>query len=266
MATTLLAALMFAANFGWWLDRSVIDSHSFVESTEEALSEEISRIAVSHLIVDEMIGEFPLLIIVESNLVAMFSDLLSTDVFSTVTAWFAVDVHERIVTGDQSAVTISLVEYRDLVLAPFAAIAPGVVDLVPDDWFVSVEILEEGSLPDLSIYADWAAVASVLAILAALALAAAMLWLSERTDMAVVLIGIALSAAGVATAMLVPGARWLTLKDLDRVSAQVVVGNTYDAFTDQLFWSAGIMIVFGLAMVALGFAMSAGKAATDPAG
>lgn len=93
-----------------------------------------------------------------------------------------------------------------------------------------------------------------------------MLWLSERTDMAVVLIGIALSAAGVATAMLVPGARWLTLKDLDRVSAQVVVGNTYDAFTDQLFWSAGIMIVFGLAMVALGFAMSAGKAATDPAG
>jgi len=266
VATTILAALIYGATFGWWLDRSVIDSDSFVELAEESLGEEISRIAVSKLIVDEMVSEFPLLIIVESNLVAIFSDLLSTDAFSKVAAIVAVDVHERIVTGDQSAIVISLVEYRDLVLSPFEAIAPSVGDLIPDEWFVSVEILEEGALPDLSAYAAWTGVVSFLAILGALALAAAMLWFSKRTSAAVVLIGIALSAAGTATAVLVPGARWLTLKDVNRVSAQVVIGNTFDAFTYQLLWSAGIMIVLGLALVALGLAMRAADGATEPVG
>ena len=266
VATALLAALIYGANFGWWLDRSVMDSDSFVESTEEALGEEISRIAVSALIVDEMIGEFPLLIIVESNLVAMFSDLLATDAFAEVAAVVAADVHERIVTGDQSAIAINLVAYRDLVLAPLEAIAQSVAELVPDEWFVSVEILEAGALPDLSAYVDWTAVVRVLAALGAIALAAGMLWYSRRTSVAVLLIGAAFASAGLATAVLVPGARWLTLNGIDRVSVRVVIGNTYDAFTDHLLWSAGIMLVLGLGLMALGAAMRTGGEATEPAG
>lgn len=251
-ATALLAALIFGANFGWWLDRSVIDSDSFVESAVSSLGEESSRVAIGHLIVDEMVDEVPLLIIVESNLVALFSDLLSTGAFGELIRFVAVDVHERVVTGDADAVAISLVDYRDLILGPVVAIAPVVEDLVPESWFVSVEILEAGALPDLSAYAAWIGIVKVLATVGALAIAAGMLWLSQRTGDAVVRIGIASCAAGAATFALVPGARWLTLVDIDRLPVRVVIGNTFDAFTGQLMWSASIMIVLGIVLIVLG--------------
>jgi hypothetical protein len=266
-ATTLLAALIYGANFGWWLDGSVIDPDSFVESTVEALDEESSRTAVSQLIVDQMIDEFPLLIVLESNLVLLFSDLLSTDAFSGVVTIVAVDVHERIVTGNQEAIVVSLIEYRDLVLGPLEVVAPRLAELVPDQWFNSIEILEPGAVPDLSDSGKWIGIVKVLAALGALALMAAMLWLAQRRSLAVVLIGVAFSIAGVATVMLVPGARWLTLKDIDRVPVQVVIGNTYDAFTHQLLWSAGVLFILGVTLIVLGAALWIGGAddPTEPA-
>ncbi len=266
-ATTLLAALIYGANFGWWLDGSVIDSDSFVESTVEALDEESSRTAVSQLIVDQMIDEFPLLIVLESNLVVLFSDLLSTDAFSGVVTIVAVDVHERIVTGNQDAIVVSLIEYRDIILGPLEVVAPRLAELVPDQWFNSIEILEPGVVPDLSDSGKWIGIVKVLAALGALALMAAMLWLAQRRSLAVVLIGVAFSIAGVATVMLVPGARWLTLKDIDRVPVQVVIGNTYDAFTHQLLWSAGVLFILGVTLIVLGAALWIGGAddPTEPA-
>lgn len=264
ITTIVLAMLLFAGNFSLWLDSEVIDSDSFVESTVEALATESSRTAVSQLIVDQMVDEVPLLIILESNLTTMFSELLASSSLGEVITFVAVDVHGRIVTGNQDAVVISLTDYRDVVLGPLEAISPRLADLVPDEWFVSIEILGAGVLPDLSLYERWIGIAKVVAIGGALVLIVGMLWFVRRRGVAVVLIGAAFSLAGVASALLVPGARWLTLRDIDREAVQVVIGNTYVAFTGQLLWSVVVLFTIGVALVMLGVALWADEDATEP--
>lgn len=256
---SLLAALIYGATFAWWLDREVIDPNSFVESGEAALAQESSRIAVGQLIVDRLVDEYPLFVFLEANLTTLFSDLLATEALEDARTTVATEIHHRIVSGDQSAVVVDLDGYRALIIEPLEIVAPRLANLVPDDWFVAVEVLEAGVLPDLSSGAKWADEFKWLATVGAAVLMAVVLWGVRPLSTAILLIGASCSLAGLATALLVPGGRWLTLSDIDSESIQVVVANTYDAFTINLVWSAGILCVFGAALIVLGAALWAGE-------
>lgn len=95
-ATGLLALSLHVGAFAFLIEREVFTSENFVASTVAALGEESSRDAMGKLIVDQLIDEYPLLIILESNLVPMFSDLLGTPALREVIALVGIDIHERI--------------------------------------------------------------------------------------------------------------------------------------------------------------------------
>ncbi len=262
LLAALLGALVYVGNFAWWFEREVVRSENFVESTVTALGREESRQAMGRLIVNRLVDEFPLLIVVESNLVGMFSDLLATAALGDVVAFVGVDVHEAIVTGDQDAIAINLAAYRDVIMAPLDAIAPRLAALVTDDWFVSVEVLEAGALPDLSLYAQRAGAARFISVVGAAALTGFLLWFTKRRGMGSALVGIAFMLAGFASALLVPTGRWLTLREVDRQSMEVLVTNTYNEFTKSLLVSAVVLVLIGLAFVATGVAL---RSASSPA-
>ncbi len=254
-ATSLLAGIIFLGSFAWWLEAQVIDSENFVDSSVTALEEESSRNAMGQLIADQLIDEYPLFIILESNLVGMFADLLAVDALADVVRFVGVEVHERIVTGNQDAIVIDLLDYRDLILGPIEAIAPRLVELVPDEWFLSIEVLEAGALPDLSLYERWIDVLRFGAILGALLLTFLVLWLAKRRGMAVTLVGIAVLLAGLASALLVPGGRWLTLARFEDPSVETIVANTYNQFTGYLMVNAATLILVGVAVLAIGIVL-----------
>ena len=260
----MLGVLVYVANFAWWFEREIVDSENFVDSTVVALGREESRDAMGQLIVDRLVDEFPLLIVVESNLVGMFSDLLATPALSGVVTDVGADVHEAIVTGNQDAIEISLEDYRDVIVAPLEAISPQLAGLVPDGWFVSIEVLEAGALPDLSLYARWADLARFLSIIGAAALAASLLWFANRRSVGLMLVGAALIFAGAASAVLVPAGRVLTIGKVHTRSMETLVTITYNEFTESLLLSAVVLVLIGLALIAAGLAVSSASAPTEP--
>lgn len=255
LLAALLGLLIYLGNFAWWFEREVVHPESFVGSTAVALGTQDARDAMGQLIVDRLVSGYPLLIVVESNLVGMFSELLATPALGEVVTSVGVDVHKAIVTGDSDAIVINLEEYRDSILTPIEAISPQLAELVPQDWFVSIEVLEAGALPDLSLFAHWAGTARFVAIVGAVILTVLLLWFVERRDVGTALVGSALMFAGFASALLVPGGRWLAIRDVRRHSIEVLVTSTYNEFTKSLLLSAVVLSLVGLAFIASGTAL-----------
>lgn len=255
LLAALLGLLIYVGNFAWWFEREVVYPEHFVDSAVVALGQVDSRDAMGRLIVDRLVDGYPLLIVVEANLVGMFSDLLATPALSKVVTSVGVDVHKAIVTGSQDAIVINLKEYRDPILAPIEAIAPQLAELVTEEWFVSIEVLEIGALPDLSLYAHWTNTARFVAIVGAVVLTVFLLWFVKRRDLGTTLIGMALMFAGFASALLVPGGRWLVIRDVHRPSIEVLVTSTYNEFTKSLLLSAAVLSLVGFAFIATGIAL-----------
>lgn len=257
----LLAILIYLGNFAWWLDRQVIQSESFVDSAVEALDRESSRDAMGRLIVDRLVDEYPLLIILESNLVGLFSELLAAPALDEVLTFVAVEIHDRIVTGDDEEIVVDLLSYREAILGPVEAVAPRLAALVPDEWFTSVEVLEEAALPDVSRQARWVGPVKYLSLFGAVALALFILWFVKQRVRGVAMIGFAFVVAGFGTATIVPGGKALTLGQISGLSVEIIIGNTYDEFTNYLKASALTFALIGVALVAFGVARLAAQEA-----
>jgi hypothetical protein len=265
-ASVLVAALIYLGNFSWWLDTQILDADEFVDVTVTALSQESSREAMGELIADRLVDEFPLLIILESNLTGLFAELLATPELEEVLASIATEIHYRIVTGTDDPIVVDLVDYREVILGPIEAVAPRLAALVPDDWFTSVEVLGEGSLPDLSRQARWVGSVKFLSILGALVVALLLLQFVKRRGLGFSLIGMAFLLAGVATAALVPGGEILALAQAENRSVEVIISNTYDLFTTHLKVSSLVFALIGVALVATGIARWAVTDADRPTG
>ncbi len=255
IVAVLLGALIYLGNFSWWLDTQVLEPDEFTDATVTALSQETSREAMGQLIADRLVDEFPLLIVLESNLAGLFSELLASPALEEVLAFVAVEIHDRITTGSDEVIVVDLVGYREVILGPIEAVAPRLAALVPDEWFTSVEVLGENSLPDLSRQARWVGAAKFLSILGAVLLALLLLRLVEQRGGGIGLIGLAFLLAGFATAVLVPGARFLALAKAENRSVEAIVSSTYDQFTTHLKVSALVFTVIGVALVAIGVAL-----------
>jgi hypothetical protein len=263
LIAVLLSALIYLGNFSWWLDAQVIDPDAFGDETVTALNQESSRIAMGELIVDRLVDELPLLIVLKSNLASLFSELLASPALREVLVFVASEIHDRLVTGSDEAIVVDLGEYREAILGPIEAVAPRLVSLVPQDWFTTVVVLDEGSLPDLSRQARWAGTVKYLSIVGALALAVLLLRFVKRRGLGVALVGMAFLLAGFATAVLVPGAKAMALARAQNQSVETIISNTYDQFTGHLKVSALVFALVGAGLIAIGVARWADASTID---
>jgi hypothetical protein len=252
LLAVLLSALIYLGNFSWWLDTHVIEPDAFTDATVAALNQESSRDAMGELIVERLVDEFPLLIVLKANLASLFSELLASPALKEVLAFVAGEIHDRIITGSDEAIVVDLGDYRDAILGPIEAVAPRLVALVPLDWFTTVVVLDDGSLPDLSRQARWAGPVKYLSIIGALVLAFLLLRFVKRRGMGVGLVGMAFLLSGLATAVLVPGGKAMALARARSPSVETIIANTYDQFTGYLKISALVFALVGAGLIALG--------------
>jgi hypothetical protein len=266
LLAALLAMAVYVGNVAWWLDQAVAEQETFVDATIEALGQETSRDAMGQLIAQRLVDEYPLLVVVESNLTRLFSDLLATPSLSGVLTAVSIDIQQRLVTGDKDAIIVDLLDYRNEIMEPVEAVAPTLAELVPDEWFDSVEVLEEGVLPDVGFYARWSGRSRVVFAVAAGALMGVLLWFQRRRGMGSTLVGVAFVLASFATAIGVPGAKAVALWRIHSPPIEVILSNTYDQFTTHLKVSALVIGLIGVGFVALGVAIWAGGARDDSPG
>jgi hypothetical protein len=251
LAGGMLTIALYFANVAWWLETEVLDSESFVETTLVAMEDEATRDATAAIIVDRLSDEFPLLRLLDGALIALFSDLISRDVIEPLIVETSTDVHRRIIEGDQSELTIDLDPYRGLLLAPLESLSPQLAAAVPDDWFRSVEVLDEGTLPDLAIHTRRTRPAAIIATLVAMGLVAVILTTARRWFAAFTAIGMAFVLAGGFSALLVPGSRFTAAIFLNDGPSTVLLTGVFNAFTQPLMSrSLAILAVGGVFLVA----------------
>lgn len=245
LLAALLGVSIFAGNFSWWFQSQVADPEAFVASATVALSREESRDAIGELIAERLTAEVPILLIIESSLASLFSNLFATSSFGSVIGFVAEDVHGRIVTGDTGAVVVTIEQYRDDIMAPFEAIAPQLAALVPSSWFESVEILTAETLPDISRAAQ---VASPILFLAFLVAAMALVLLvrdKKGRNRATALVGGAFIFGGVMSGIFVPLGQRFGIGPTDSGQIDVLYLNIYNELTRSLWRSAAVLVLIG---------------------
>jgi hypothetical protein len=225
---------VYFANVGWWLETEILDSEHFVATTLEAMEDDATRDAAAAIVVDRLSDEFPLLRLLDSALDGLFSDLLGRDVIQPLIVATSADVHRRIIEGDQSALVIDLDPYRELLITPLASLSPELAARVPDDWFRTVEVFEEGTLPDLSAYARRTRTAAIVATLLAMGMVAVIVTVSERWFSAFMAVGSGFVLAGGSSALLVPGARTTAALFVEDEPSTVLLTGVFNAFTQPL--------------------------------
>ncbi len=251
----LLAVFIYLANVAWWVDSEIVQPDTFVASSVEALGQESSRDAMARLIVDRLVDEYPLLTILDSSLVSLFSDLLDSPALEDVLVLVSTDIHDRMMSGNQEAIVVDLLEYRDVILGPVEAAAPRLAALIPDSWFTSIVVLEAGALPDLSGMAQLTKPIMVVSWLGIVVLVVFMLWYLRRRGVGLIAVGASCGIAAVGTAILVPGGKVMTLMGVEQNALEVIVADTYDQFTYSLKLSALILSLLAIGISAVGYAL-----------
>ncbi len=243
---------LYVANVGWWLETEILDSDQFVATTLVAMEVDSTRDAAAEIIVDRLADEFPLLRLLDTALVSLFSDLLGSDTIRPLIVATATDAHRRLIEGDQSALVVDLDPYRGLLLAPLESLSPELASRVPDDWFRSVQVLEAGTLPDLSRYGERTEAAAVLAALVSVALIAIVFAATRRWFSGFMAVGTAFVLGGGISALLAPGARSTAGYFIEDEPSTVLVTGMFDVFTQSLTTRSLAILGAGALLFVLG--------------
>ncbi len=227
LSTVVLAVALLAANVTWWVDAEVLDNDAFVESAVVVLNQPTSRDAIATIVVDRLVEEVRVLVVVDEVLVSVFSRLLGTPQLQDLLVLVSQELHQRMVTGETGPIIVDLEPYHDVLLAPVDAVSPELAARVPDAWFRSVEVLEEGVVPDLSGTADKARTVGVAAVAIAVALIVLIVAVAQRWWVRLGAVGTSFFVAGGLSALAVPaGAGTVVAVNPDTPRA-VLVANLY---------------------------------------
>lgn len=265
LATVLLGLMLYLVNMGVWVNRNLIDTETFVETTVSSLQTESSRFAVAAIIVDELATDQPLVLLMQSPLVDLFAAILETPQFEVVLTNVSTLLHVRIVDGHGAAIESDLRSIEDLVRAPLRTIAPDLDALIPSNFFDSVTIIEADKIPDASPYVAVAQFATVTASLVALALVFMIVALSRPKRFSLIPIGIAIAVSALSTSWLVPGGRSLTIGFAEEPNVEVLIANLYDALAISLRSQSRFVAAAGIAMIMFGMVLHELKRRGEPA-
>ena len=255
-ATLLLALMLYVVNMGIWVNRNIIDTETFVETTVTSLRTESSRIAVAEIIVEELATDRPVVLLLQGPLIEVFAAILETAEFEVVLTNVGVLLHATIIDGDDGAIESDLTSIEDLVRAPLRSIAPDLDALLPTDFFDSVAIIDADELPDASPYVAVARFTTIAAVIVAIALGFLIVSLSRPRRFSLVLIGSAVTLAALSTSWLVPGGRNLSIGIADDPQVEILIGNLYDALAVSLRSQSRLVAAAGIAVIMVGIVVS----------
>ena len=252
LSVALLGVALYAASFSWWLEAEIVDSEAFVATTVEVLNQPDARDATAEIIVERLVEELPILGLLEGGLTKIFSDLLGTEELQGLLVLLGEELHGRMVTGDQSDFVLDLDPFRETLLTPLTALAPELVDLVPDSWFRSVSIVDGDVIPDIEPYVEVNRIVAVLAAGASILLILVTAMLARRWWTGLGLVGAAMTFAGGAAVLLVSAASSFVAGTISDESLKALTTSLYDGLTRSLVARSLLLVFAGLVLIGIG--------------
>jgi hypothetical protein len=248
----LIAVLAALANVALWFDRQMLDSEAFSEGVTEAMRTAETRDAIADVAVGKAIDAIPLIGFFEDPLRDLVVVVLDSPALEGTNEAVAGSIHRVLVTGEQSAITLSLIAVKDALLGPIGEAAPTLVDQIPDDFFDAVEIIEAGALPSLEFWANVGPWLGAFAAALAVFLAAVLLILSPYRAWSLVGIGMACFLAVLMSFAAIPIGRSMAEGMVSGELATVITTASYDVFARSLVTQTRILVILGVVLTAAG--------------
>jgi hypothetical protein len=248
----LIAVLTALANVALWFDRQMLDSEAFSEGVTEAMRTAETRDAIADVAVGKAIDAIPLIGFFEDPLRDLVVVVLDSPALEGTNGAVADSIHRVLVTGEQSAITLSLIAVKDALLGPIGEAAPTLVDQIPNDFFDAVEIIEAGALPSLEFWADVGPWLGAFAAALAVFLAAVLLTLSPYRAWSLVGIGMACFLAVLMSFAAIPIGRSMAEGMVSGELATVITTASYYVFARSLVTQTRILVILGVVLTAAG--------------
>ena len=249
LAATILAGSTFAAAVGLWVDAEVVDEDAFIASSLESFAVEGSYDAIGASMAAKVIDAYPSLGLLQATLETLFAALVATEPFEPLLVDVATQVYEVAVDGSGNPIVIDLAEYRDVVLASLAAIAPDLAARVPPGVFTSFELFTADELPDASFQIDAMTTVGWIAVVVAMAMVVLLVMFLRRGRLALGSIGTALLVGAGAVAVFIPLGRLAAGRTFTNEAYLVLSQNLYDTLVIPLWQRAWIVAGAGLVLV-----------------
>jgi len=260
----LVIALVYVANFGIWMNRSLVDADEFVDSAVVAFEMESSRAAISSLVVDRLVEDRPVVAIASPLLEDVVADLLDGDRLESALRAVGLGLHDVLFDGSQDGIVVDLSPVGESVLPSLERFFPAIAEEIPEVFFGEVVIVEPGTVPELSPYADAIRKLVWLSIVLSIVLMGVIVKVVQSKWKAIAAIGGAITIAGLLTVVLVNRARSLTISLPRNADVEVLIINLYDqtagALRTQGWWITGI----GLALLVIGFGLRDSRTEDSP--
>lgn len=251
IAVTIVIALLFAvlvavAAVAMWLGPYALAEDRFVAATEEALGSGESREILAARAVGAVVDEFPVLAVFQAPAVDVLVVAFDSAALDGIRTTAAQDIHDRIITGGDAPVLVSLSQVRDAVLDPIAAIVPGVADSIPDELLDGIEIIEDDALPSLRTAATVSPWLAATSLIIALGLAATLFVLSPNRPLTVAALGFGTTLAGILALAAVPAARSIARGWATSEFAETLTIDVYERLVGSLLVVAAVLVVAGI--------------------
>lgn len=252
LATMLLAVTAYAATFGLWAAAEVADEDSFVESAIASFDRPGSDDALGEVVAIKVVERFPALSLFGGTLSSLFSALVTTDAFLPARADVSRQVYATMFEDASRPVVIDLADYREEVLESVAAIAPNLVELIPDAAFGTFVIFEAHELPDVSRAAGSMATLGWGALIVSLLIVSLLVLVPRDPAVSLLAIGIALMVVAAALWAIVTIASGYVGDAAPSQAYSVLAKNLYHVLVEPLVTRVRVIGVAGIVMTALG--------------
>ena len=250
IATLVLAASAYLANFGLWAGSEIVEAEAFTASALESFARPGSEEAIGVIVADKVVQEYPVLRFARTNLESLLATVLATEPLEPELQMIAEDVHDRLFGGVSTAVVIDLGDYEEVLVESIDATAPGLISLLPSGVFREYTFFDAGEITDLTERVDLLRIGTMFAAASMIGSIALLLLLVRPWTVAVGAIGVGLMLASLMTFASDPVSVWALESTVSDDAYRVLAVNLFDVSSGVLIDRAAMIGIVGAVLTA----------------
>lgn len=248
------AAMLLVANLGFWVDRNIVDSDTFITTTAEQIDGEQARMRVAEVIVLELIGDQPLVYrIFRERAEQSVATVLATPALQPLLAQIATTLHQMVITGERPVITIGPAFLPQIIAAILEIVDRG-TNLNLPTFQIEIELFTDQDIQSIERFVDpLEAVRLPFTVAGVLILALAILVGPDRRR-ALRWVAISLLIALAITLVGLFIVRTTALANIDGEAAKTIVSDVLDVLISRLI-AQSLLVMLVPAAILLGISL-----------
>ena len=158
-------------------------------------------------------------------------------------------LHAIMFDGSQTGIVVDLTDVGEAIMPPLETLFPKLAAEIPQDVFTEIVLVEPGTVPELSGYANAAKVLTWITVLLALALGVVMVALRQIKWKGAFAVGLGLALGGLVSVLVVRQSQSIAVGKPKNPNVEVLVTNLHQEMVGSLRTMSLWILFIGLVVI-----------------